>query len=676
MTRAATPPRPVDPELLRRVAHTIRGLAIDAVEQARSGHPGMPLGCADLATVLWTQFLAHDPSAPSWPDRDRFVLSAGHGSMLLYALLHLSGYELPLAELRRFRQLGSHTPGHPEYGDTVGVEVTTGPLGTGFAAAVGMALGERMLAARYNRPGHAVVDHFTYVIASDGDLMEGVCAEAASFAGHQQLGKLVVLWDDNAITIDGGTELAFGEDVRGRFAAYGWHVEAVDGHDAAAIAAAIARARGDARPSLIACKTVIGRFAPTKAGSSASHGSPLGAAELAGTKAAMGWPDTPFFVPDDVRDAMAAGLAARQAERAAWEQAFAGYAAAHPELAAELTALWAGELPAGTGAALDAALAKLAIGSSVATRKASNVVLEALTAVHPTLVGGSADLAGSNGTKLDRPAMASATPDGVVIHFGVREHAMAAICNGLALHGGLRPYDATFLIFSDFMRGALRLSALMKLPVIHLLSHDSFWVGEDGPTHQPIEQTMSLRLIPGLRVVRPADARETVGAWQLALARRDGPTAILLTRQNLPVLAQTRPEGVAEGAYVLWEPPGTTVAELAAVVIATGSEVELALAAAQALHAEGRHVRVVSMPSWSDFAAQPPAARDAVIPTAVPVRLSVEAGVTLGWERWATHHIGLDRFGASAPGEALAEHFGFTAAAVTARLLELTASPG
>lgn len=669
--RAASPPRSFDPAAHVAMVKTIKALSMDAVQKASSGHPGMPMGTADMAATLWTRFLVHDPQQPGWPDRDRFVLSAGHGSMLLYSLLHLTGYPLPSSELEQFRQLGSMTPGHPELGDTPGVEVTTGPLGTGFAAGVGMALAERILAERYNRPGHVVVDHFVYGIVSDGDLMEGVASEAASIAGHLGLGKLVYLYDDNRITIDGATDLTFTEDVGRRFEAYGWHVERVDGHDPEAVAEAIARARAQlGQPSLVVCRTTIAHGAPTKAGTSASHGAPLGQQEVDATKRAMDWPLEPkFFVPAALRETLEVAGAALGDARRAWETRMQAYRAAHPDLAAELELLWRGELPPGTLEALPS----FQPGESVATRKAGAKILAALAKVHPTLVGGSADLAESNGVHLpELPSQGAESHGGRIIHYGVREHGMAGITNGLALHGGLRPFDATFLIFSDFMRGCVRLSALMKLPVIHVFSHDSFFLGEDGPTHQPIEQCMSLRMIPDLWVVRPADAKETVGAWALGLGRKlgDGPTAILVTRQGLPTLEQTRTD-VSCGAYVLWEPEGTTVADLHGVLIATGSEVALAFEAAKRLHAQGKAVRVVSMPCWEAFAVQDESYRDAVLPPQVTRRLSIEAGTTLGWDRWARHQQGIDRFGASAPAQALAEAFGFTPDAIVAHYLDL-----
>ena len=666
--RVSLPPRVLPPKALAQIVDTIKTLAIDAVQAANSGHPGMPMGAAVMGTVLWGQFLVHDPKAPSWPDRDRFVLSCGHGSMLLYALLHLSGYDLPIEELKRFRQWGSKTPGHPEHGHTVGVEVTTGPLGTGFAAGVGMALAERLLAATYNRPGLEVVDHYTYGICSDGDLMEGVASEAASLAGHLGLGKLIFLYDDNHITIDGATDLSFSEDVAGRFAAYGWQVERVDGHDADAVAGALTRARAEGeRPSLICCRTTIAHGSPNKAGSSGAHGAPLGEAEVTATKKALGWEGEAFFVPEAVREVFAAQLVEQRERRLAWEGRFAAYQDKFPELAAQFEAHLAGTV----SAEILAKIPSFKPGGAMATRKAGGQVLTALAAAHPLLVGGSADLAGSNGVELKLASQSRSEPGGRVIHFGVREHGMAAVCNGMALHGGLRVYDATFLVFSDFMRGALRLSALMQLPVVHVFTHDSFWVGEDGPTHQPIEQLMSLRLIPGLHVVRPADARETAAAWRHALQRGpgDGPTAILLTRQDLPVMAETR-ESIDQGAYVLWQPEGD--GELDGIVVATGSEVATALEAARTLHtAHGRRVRVVSMPCWEAFLAQPQKYRDEVLPPGLTKRLSVEAGTTFGWSRFAAHQHGLDHYGASAPGKLLAEKFGFTPAAVVARWLEL-----
>ncbi len=645
---------------------TIKGLSMDAVEEAKSGHPGMPMGTAEMATVLWSRFLVVDPTTPDWPDRDRFVLSAGHGSMLLYSLLHLSGHGLTLDDMKNFRQWDSPTAGHPEYGHAKGIEVTTGPLGTGFATGVGMALAERFMAHRYNKDGHNVVDHYTYGIVSDGDLMEGVSAEAASFAGHQQLGKLIYLYDDNQISIDGGTEITFTENVRARFEAYGWHVLAVDGHDAAAITGALEAARLESgRPSLICARTVIGHGAPSVAGTSATHGAPLGAEEVAATKAAMDWPDTPFHVPGVVREGFGHIMGARGEARRAWEGRMKAYEAAHPELCRELQDLQRGALPEGVFDGLPT----YEDGESVATRKVGAKVLAALSAAHPTLVGGSADLAGSNGVALkDVQAMQPSTPTGRAIHFGVREHGMAGICNGLALHGGVRVYDATFLVFSDFMRGCVRLSALMGLPVTHVFSHDSVWLGEDGPTHQPIEHVMSLRLIPNLHVMRPADARETVGAWKHAMTRTDGPTAIIVTRQGLPTLPGSR-DDVSQGAYTVWEAEGE--GELQGLLVATGSEVSLCVEAATVLAAEGVRLRVVSMPCWKAFEAQPQEVRDEVLPPKITLRLSVEAGTTMGWATYASAQHGIDRFGASAPGAIVARELGMHVDAVVARFKSL-----
>lgn len=662
--RATLAPRTVDPAQHDQLVKTIKGLSMDAVQKANSGHPGMPMGMAAAAATLWTRHLVHDPGRPDWADRDRFVLSAGHGSMLLYSLLHLSGYDLPLEELKNFRQFGSRTPGHPEVHDTPGVEVTTGPLGTGFATGVGLAIAERFLAERYNRSGHAVVDHLTYAIVSDGDLMEGIASEAASLAGHLGLGKLVYLYDDNGISIDGSTNLAFTEDVAARFSAYGWHVQSVDGHDADAVSQAIAAAKAERqKPSMICCKTVIGHGAPNLAGSEKTHGAPLGEAEIAGAKKAMGWPDAPFHVPDAVRTGLADQAESLAKAREEWEQGFAAYREAYPELAEEFVTLQAGRLPEGTLAAIP----KFTPGEKIATRKAGAKILDALVDAHPTLLGGSADLAESNGVDISKAGVQQkSTPGGRMIRFGVREHAMAAICNGLALHGGVRPFAATFLVFSDFMRGALRLSALMKLPVVHVFSHDSFWLGEDGPTHQPIEHVMSLRAMPNLHVMRPADAKETAAAWAYALERTDGPTAILVSRQGLPTLEGSG-DAAKRGAYVVWQPVDVDDAPadaLDGILIATGSEVPLAVDAARALQAQGRQVRVVSMPCWEAFEAQDADYRASVLPPAVDRRLSIEAGVSLGWDRYASAQHAIDHFGASAPAERLAEEFGFTVAAV------------
>ena len=664
--RAAFAPRDISATDHATMVNTIKGLSMDAVQKANSGHPGMPMGAACMAATLWTRFLVHDPSDPNWADRDRFVLSAGHGSMLLYSLLHLSGYSLSLDDIKNFRQWGSNTPGHPEVHDTEGVEVTTGPLGTGFATGVGMAVAERWLATRYNRPGHPVVDHFTYGIVSDGDLMEGVASEAASFAGHQKLGKLIYLYDDNQITIDGGTDIAFGEDVGKRFEAYGWQVLRADGHDDASVTAALTAARAEAsKPTLIMARTVIGHGSPNKAGKSSSHGSPLGPEEIEATKKGMDWPLEPFHVPEGLTAKISETIAPGVECHKTWDERMEVYRSAHPELAAEFEAVMAGK----TSAADFEGLPEFEVGTKLATRKASAKVLEALAQKFPTLVGGSADLAGSNGVGFKEGGVLSPEQgDGRNVHFGVREHGMGGIVNGMALHGGMRPFDATFLIFSDFMRGAVRLSALQHLPVVHIYSHDSIFLGEDGPTHQPIEQTMSLRMIPNLHVMRPADANETVGAWVHALQRTDGPTAILLTRQGVPVLEGSQRD-VSKGAYVVHEPAGD--GELHGILVATGSEVSLAVEVAGRLEAQGKRTRVVSMPCWKAFDAQSDEYKESVLPKAVTRRLSVEAGVGLGWERYASQHQGIDRFGASAPASILAEQFGFTPNAVLARYLDL-----
>ena len=595
--------------------NTIRFLAADAVERAASGHPGMPMGAAAAAYVLWTRYLRHNPADPGWMNRDRFVLSAGHGSMLLYALLHLTGYDLPMEELRSFRRWGSRTPGHPERGLTPGVETTTGPLGQGFANAVGMAVSERMLAATFNRPGHDVINHYTYVIASDGDLMEGISHEAASLAGHLALGKLLCLWDDNEITIDGSTSLSVSEDVEARFRAYGWHVVAVaDGNDTEEVDAALAASMAEAaRPSLVRVPTTIGYGSPGKAGSERVHGSPLGEQELRAAKRNLGWPEErPFHVPDEVRTAMCAAKQGGHMQKD-WNARLARYGDAYPELAAELAARLRGSLPA----RWEETLPEFDIGSVVATRAASGRVVGHLTQAAGALVGGSADLTGSNKTRgASQLDFQRDQPQGRYLRFGVREHAMAAACNGIALHGGLRPYCGTFLIFSDYLRPALRLSALMHLPVVYVFTHDSIGVGEDGPTHQPIEHLMALRAIPNLALIRPADANETAQAWRAAMLRRDGPTALALTRQGVATLATVeQAAGVLKGAYIL----RATESSPDLILIASGSEVQLAVSAAEVLRrGDGVQVRVVSMPSWELFAAQPSSYQRTVLPPRHP----------------------------------------------------------
>jgi transketolase len=650
--------------LRRLTADTIRGLAMDAVQKANSGHPGMPMGMADAAVVLWTRFLKHNPVDPGWPDRDRFVLSAGHGSMLLYSLLHLSGYDLPLSQLQAFRQWGSQTPGHPEYGLTPGVETTTGPLGQGISNAVGMAIAERFLAARFNRPGFEIVNHYTYVIASDGDLMEGISHESCSLAGHLGLGKLIVLYDDNGISIDGPTSLAFTEDVLARFGAYGWDAKRVDGHDSSAVEEAIASAQAESqRPSLIACRTHIGFGSPNRQDSHKAHGEPLGAAEVLLTKEKLGWPtDEPFLVPDEAREFMQQSAASGAARQREWKELRTAYTRVCPELSAALDAALRGELPPDW----DRSLPTIPADKPVATRAASGAVLDAIAPQLPTLLGGSADLTPSNNT-LPKGERALSRDDcvGRYLHFGVREHGMGAILNGVALHGGIYPYGGTFLVFSDYMRPAIRLAALMQLPVMFVFTHDSIGLGEDGPTHQPIEQISSLRLIPDLVVIRPADATETVEAWRVALTLRHAPTALILTRQALPVIDRTchaPAEGVSRGAYILREVEHPQV-----ILIASGSEVHIALAAQEILAVEKVNVRVVSMPSWELFDQQPVGYRELVLPSSLRARVAVEAGATLAWGRYTGLDgsiIGLDRFGASAPYQTVYQELGITPAAV------------
>ncbi len=647
-----------------RAINAIRALTIDATQEAGDGHPGMPMGAAPMGYVLFVDAMRHDPAAPRWPNRDRYVQSAGHGSMLQYSLLHLTGYDLPMEELRRYRQWDSRTPGHPEFGHTVGVETTTGPLGQGISTAVGMALAEAHLAARYNRPGFDVVDHRTYVIASDGDLMEGVSGEASSLAGHLGLGKLIVLYDDNEISIDGGTDITFSEDVLKRYEAYGWHVQSVeDGSDVEAIRLAVRAAEAETtRPSLIAVRTVIGFGAPELAGTSKVHGSPLGDDEAERAKANLGvdWPA--FTVPDDVLEHTRAVMERGAQARRAWEESFAAYEREHPQEARELRYVFEGGAPD----LADLELPSFEPGGKVATRKASAAALNAVAAVMPSLLGGSADLAGSNFTDIDgeRP-IALGDESGRIIHFGVREHAMGAVANGLALHG-LAPFVATFLVFSDYLKPALRLAALMRQGVVYVFTHDSIGLGGDGPTHQPVEHLMALRTVPDLVVLRPADGNETAQAWRVAAERRDGPTVLALTRQNVPNLDV--PHGaVARGGYVIAEASGAGAPQV--ILIGTGSEVSLCLQAREALEAEGVRTRVVSLPSFELFEAQPEAYRESVLPRGVQARVTVEAGATLGWERYAGDRgetLGLDRFGASAPGDVVLRELGFTADAVVA----------
>ena len=649
-------------DLSRRAANMIRGLAMDAVQKANSGHPGMPMGMADAAVVLWTRYLTFNPRDPEWIDRDRFVLSAGHGSMLLYSMLHLTGYDLPIEELQHFRQWGSRTPGHPERGLTAGVETTTGPLGQGIANAVGMALAERLLAERYNRPGFDIVDHFTYAITSDGDLMEGVSHEACSLAGHLGLGKLIVLYDDNGISIDGPTSLAFTEDVLQRFDAYEWQTQCIDGHDQLAVDAAIRRARADvSRPSLIACRTHIGFGSPNRQDTAKAHGEPLGVEEVRLTKERLGVPsDVLFFIDDEAASFMKeAGTrgAIRQAE---WRREFAAYELAYPELARELMKAMRGKLSPGW----DDDLPVFDPSKPIATRAASGATLDVIAPRLPWLVGGSADLTPSNNTQPKGEkgkSLGRVDFSGAYIRFGVREHGMGSILNGITLHGGLRGYGGTFLVFSDYMRPAIRMAGIMDLPVIFVFTHDSIGLGEDGPTHQPIEHLTALRAIPNLVVLRPADATETVEAWRVALRRTDGPTALILTRQAVPVLDRARvapASGVARGAYVLADADDPHV-----ILIATGSEVQLALEAKEELVEEGMRVRVVSMPGEELFAAQDEAYREQVLPHRIRARVAVEAGATAGWRRWVGldgEVVGVDRFGASAPYQVLFRELGIT----------------
>ncbi len=661
------------PHLDTLCVNTIRTLAMDMVEAARSGHPGAPMGLAPAGYALFTGLLRHDPRDPAWPDRDRFILSNGHASALLYSLLFLCGYAVTLEDLRQFRQWGSKTPGHPEARHTPGVETTTGPLGQGIANAVGLAIAERHLAARFNRGRLKVVDHWTYVFCGDGDLMEGVAAEAASLAGHLGLGRLICLWDDNRVTIDGPTALAFSEDVARRFRAYGWQVLRVrDGNDPASIREAFRRARAEEeRPSLIVCRTRIAWGSPNKEGSSEAHGAPLGAAEVRLTKERLGFPpDAAFFVPEPALRRFRRCLERGARWHAAWKRRFESWSRRHPELAAEWHRALAGRLPAGW----DAELPDFAGSPPIATRSAFGRVLEATAPRVPELIGGSADLTPSNNTRF-RGAVdfQRATPGGRYLRFGVREHAMGGILSGLALHGGLRPYGGTFLVFADYLRPAIRLAALMRLPVLYVFTHDSLAVGEDGPTHQPVEHLASLRILPGLVVLRPADATETAEAWRVALERTAGPTALILSRQNLPVLDRTRlapAQGLRQGAYVLSHEPR----DLEAVILASGSEVHTALAAQGLLAQGGRSVRVVSVPSWELFAAAPAEVRASVLPPGVTARVAVEAGVPFGWERFvgpAGRVIGVDRFGASAPGAVVLERYGFTAERVAAAVEEL-----
>ena len=680
-------------ELDQSCVNTIRFLSVDMVEKASSGHPGLPMGAAPLAYVLWTRFLRHNPKNPRWWDRDRFVLSAGHGSALLYSLLYLTGYELSLDQLERFRQWGSETPGHPESHVTVGVEASTGPLGQGVGNALGMAIGEAHLAARYNRPGHELFHHFTYVLASDGDLMEGVASEASSLAGHLGLGRLIVLYDNNHVTLSATTPIAFTEDVAARYRAYGWHVEELDdGNDLRAIERAIQSAKDvPDRPSLISVRTVLGYGAPDKQGTFAAHGSPLGAEETRKAKQSLGWPkEPPFYVPDEAlahfRSAVDRG---RQLE-AAWSDALDAYGRDFPELAKEIKRRFSGDLPDGWAADLPTFAAD---AKGLATRKASEAVLQAVARTVPELVGGSSDLDPSTYTwlkedgDLESPQRSSRSVQGLVgggwgyggrnVHFGVREHAMAATVNGLVYHGGFVPFAATFLIFSDYMRPSIRLAALAELHAIFVFTHDSIGLGEDGPSHQPIEQLASLRAIPNLLVLRPCDANETRWAWQTALEQRDRPTVLVLTRQHVPTLDRALyapADLLRRGAYVLNPPASGDRQAPDVILIATGSEVALIVAAESILRKVGVRARLVSMPSWRLFEEQPGDYRESVLPAAVTGRLAVEAASPLGWERWTGLGgaiIGIDRFGASAPGATVFREYGFTVEHVVDEALAL-----
>ncbi|MDR1073585.1 MAG: transketolase [Treponema sp.] len=665
----------MDTKSLEKIALSVRALSMDAIQKANSGHPGLPLGAAELGAVLYGDILKHDPSCPLWRDRDRFVLSAGHGSMFLYSLLHLAGYkDISLADIKTFRQIGSHAAGHPEYGLAGGIETTTGPLGQGFATAVGMAVAETMLAARFNTEKHAVVDHYTYVLAGDGCLMEGVSAEASSFAGHFKLGKLIVFYDSNKITIDGSTDLAFTEDVAKRYEAYGWQTLIGSMYDVAEIASLVEKAKAEtAKPSLIILKSIIGKGAPHKQNTADIHGAPLGAEELAATKAALGISGDFFVAPE-----AAAYFEKKQGEwkqaRTAWEAGFEAWAKENLEKKAEWDAFFSGE-------PLPAALPAFSAGDKIATRAAGNKALGAVAAANPFLVGGSADLKGPNAVGL--PAAVPNAADysavdrtGRYIHFGIREFAMAAISNGITLHGGLRAYCATFMVFADYLRPALRLSALMNQPVVYVFTHDSIYVGEDGPTHQPVEQLASLRIIPNVRVLRPADAEETAVAWEMALENSAGPTALALSRQNIAVFEKADPDWrntIRTGAYIVKKVDNPTV-----VVIATGSEVGLALDAAKKVEEKSeKKVQVVSMISRELFESQPKAIQDAIIPGGQCecgcVKIVVaEAGVRSGWERWtaAKNIFSIDRFGESGPAEKVAAHFGFTVDALAALCLE------
>jgi transketolase len=654
-------------DLQNRAINTIRFLAADAVQQANSGHPGLPMGGAAMAYTLWTRHLRHNPRNPKWAGRDRFILSGGHGSMLLYSLLHLTGYDLPIEEIKNFRQFESKTPGHPEYGLTPGVEVTTGPLGQGFGQGVGMAMAAAHLAAEFNKAGHEIIQSYIYGIVTDGDLMEGISSEAASLAGHLQLGRIIYLYDDNHISIDGSTDLAFTEDRGGRFEAYGWHVQTIaDGNDVEAIDAAIRAAKADPRPSLIAVRTTIGYGAPKKQGTAKAHGEPLGDEELNAAKENLGWPTEPrFLIPGDVLEFYREAVERGREIETEWRKRFDAYQQAYPELGAELQRRLDRRLPDGWDADLPSFPAD---AKGLATRSSSGKVLNALSVKLPELVGGSADLTPSNNTKFDEAGdFQKDNPGGRYFRFGVREHAMGAALNGLTLFGGLIAYGGTFLVFSDYMKPAIRIAAISRIPTIFVFTHDSVGLGEDGPTHQPIEHLMALRAVPNLTVIRPADANEVAQAWKVAITQKNTPTALALTRQNVPTLAGTERGMLSKGAYVLkdfGENPQL-------ILMASGSEVSLIYGAAEKLFAEGTPVRVISFPSWELFEKQDEAYRESVLPKNVTARLAVEAGATLGWERYASSVIGIDHYGASAPYKVIFEEYGFTAERVAAKAKEL-----
>ena len=638
----------------KRCIDTIRCLSMDAVQRANSGHPGAPMGLAPAGYALWTQVMCHNPANPDWVNRDRFVLSCGHASMLLYSLLYLSGYGLELEDIRNFRQWHSKTPGHPEHGHTAGVETSTGPLGQGVGNAVGMAIAERWLATRFNRPGHEIIGHYTFAFAGDGDLMEGVAMESCSLAGHLGLEKLVVLWDDNRITIEGNTDIATSDDIPARFQAQGWRVLEVDGQDVGALVAAFCNAKTPCgKPTLIACRTIIGWPSPNKQNTPAAHGSPFGVEEIKATKQVMGWDtEDDFAVPEDAlfewRKCVLRGAEFEEA----WKVKFDSYRNSHPDLVEELEGFLKGDL----GVAWQATLPTFKVGEKQATRESSGQILNIVAHCIPQLIGGSADLAPSNNTFLKGEVAFSKSEAGRNFHFGIREHAMGAILNGMSLHGGVRPFGATFLVFCDYLRPSIRLAALMKQPVIYVFTHDSIGVGEDGPTHQPIEQVMSLRIIPGLTVIRPAEATETNAAWSAALKKCDGPVALILSRQKLPILDPEKTRGAIRGGYVLEDASESPCL----IVVATGSEVHTALDARKKLEGEGIPTRVVSLPSWEIFEAQDLSYRKSVLPAEVPA-ISIEAGATFGWQRYASINIGIDHFGASAPAEILYEKFGVTA---------------